>query len=38
VLPDKVPVKTTPAPLKVTALPIRLPVMWRGSPGGATAA
>jgi hypothetical protein len=33
VLPDKVPVKTTPAPLNVTALPIRLPLMWRGLPG-----
>jgi hypothetical protein len=34
VLPDKVPVKTTPAPLKVIALPIRLPLIWRGSSGG----
>jgi hypothetical protein len=35
VLPDKVPVKTTPlADLRVIVLPIRLPSMSRGFPGG----
>jgi hypothetical protein len=34
VLPDKVPVKTTPLALRVIVLPIRLPLMSRGLPGG----